>query len=170
MSYEFVEKTKYLPIKKHLINLIKLVQNEVRECFTFQFNFIGSAKYNMITIGNPNKGFDFDIDIRVNDDEENYKAEEIINILNNAFIKQVNENLTIFSFPENSSRVLTIKAVDKQKSKILYSADIAVVFDCENGKQQYIHFNKKKNLYYWNYKKESFYKLDEKILKIRSNS
>ncbi|MDE7088258.1 MAG: hypothetical protein K2O19_01845, partial [Malacoplasma sp.] len=142
MTFTYVTKKEYSDLKVSLIELIKLVQNEFRnDYFTFQFNFIGSAKYNMITIGNPNKGFDFDIDIRVNDYEENYKAEEIINILNNAFIKQVNENLTIFSFPENSSRVLTIKAVDEQKSKILYSADIAVVFDCENGKQQYIHFN-----------------------------
>ncbi|MDE5841524.1 MAG: hypothetical protein K2H11_00935, partial [Malacoplasma sp.] len=144
ISYRFVEKEEYSFIKNELIDLIHLVQDEVREYFTFRYDFVGSSKYNMITTNDKsNIGFDFDLDIRVNDDEENYTAEEIRNILKEAFNKIINQGFTNFDYPENSTRVLTIKVKDQWNSKILYSADIAVVFDCEDGRQQYIHFNKK---------------------------
>ncbi|MDE6562878.1 MAG: hypothetical protein K2J98_01185, partial [Malacoplasma sp.] len=168
ISYRFVEKEEYSFIKNELIDLIHLVQDEVREYFTFRYDFVGSSKYNMITTNDKsNIGFDFDLDIRVNDDEENYTAEEIRNILKEAFNKIINQGFTNFDYPENSTRVLTIKVKDQWNSKILYSADIAVVFDCEDGRQQYIHFNKKQNSYYWNYKRKSFYELEEKINSIK---
>lgn len=47
-NFKYVPKKEYLPVKKELINLINLVQNEVREYFTFSFEFIGSASRNMI--------------------------------------------------------------------------------------------------------------------------
>ncbi|MDE6645897.1 MAG: hypothetical protein K2J69_01130, partial [Malacoplasma sp.] len=66
MTFTYVTKKEYSDLKVSLIELIKLVQNEFRnDYFTFQFNFIGSAKYNMITIGNPNKGFDFDVNFEI---------------------------------------------------------------------------------------------------------
>lgn len=88
MKFEYVPKSEYLPVKKDLIELINLVQDEVRDYFTFRFDFIGSASRNMITRQiDGNIGYDFDVDIRVNDEDENYTAEEIRNILRHAFDK-----------------------------------------------------------------------------------
>lgn len=42
--YKYVSKNKIAPQKKEIIELIHLVQNEVRNCFTFQYEFIGSVK------------------------------------------------------------------------------------------------------------------------------
>ncbi|MCM1513530.1 MAG: hypothetical protein NC090_00850 [Anaeroplasma bactoclasticum] len=87
-QYEYVSKKEYMSVKKELIELINMVQDEVRDFFTFRFDFIGSASRNMITREvNGNKGYDFDVNIGVNDDDEDYSAKEIRNILKQAFDK-----------------------------------------------------------------------------------
>lgn len=49
---------------------------------------------------------------------------------------------------EDSTRVLTIKKVDKKRCRIVHSCDFAIVNTYEDGKQKYIRFNKPKN-YTW---------------------
>ena len=89
-DYEYVPKKIALPIKNDIIELIKHVQNEIRDNFTFRFDFIGSAKRNMITCDfKSNIGFDFDVNIEVNDDNVNFTLKEIKHILIKAFYKYV---------------------------------------------------------------------------------
>ena len=81
-NYEYVTRNEALPIKKELIKIINQVQDIVRDDFTFNFYFIGSSSRNMITQDvRSNIGFDFDVNIEVNDDEQNYSAEEIRRII-----------------------------------------------------------------------------------------
>ena len=81
-NYDYVTKNEALPVKKELIKIINQVQDIVREHFTFNFYFIGSSSRNMITQDvRSNIGFDFDVNIEVNDDEQNYSAEEIRRII-----------------------------------------------------------------------------------------
>ena len=47
--FEYVTKKEYGPVKEELINLIRMVQDDVREHFTSRYDFIGSASRNMIT-------------------------------------------------------------------------------------------------------------------------
>lgn len=62
--YEYVSKSKYMPVKKELIEIINQVQDELREQFTFDYKFIGSSSRNMITNDSKtNQGYDFDIDL-----------------------------------------------------------------------------------------------------------
>ena len=76
------------PLKNQVIELIGLVQDEIRKYFTFQYEFIGSVKRNMVTCdAKSNIGFDFDVNIMVNDDDEDYSAKEIKQILMKAFNK-----------------------------------------------------------------------------------
>lgn len=145
-----------------------MVQNEVRDSFTFRFDFIGSTSRNMITREvNGNKGYDFDVNIRVNDDDENYSARKIRDILKRAFDKY--SHLFSYDYVEDSSRVITIKVKDKKNARILHSCDFAVVYDCNDGKQQYIRYNKNQNTYVWEYQSDSFYRLEEKIKWIKDN-
>lgn len=167
--FQYVDKSEWKPIKKELIELINYVQDEVREDFTFRYDFIGSSKRNMITSGiKSNVGFDFDVNIRVNDDDENYSAMEIKRALMNGFNKAIR---AYYKFPynccEDSTRVFTIKMIDYKDSKILHSCDFAVVYDCSDGRQQYIRYNKSQNSYYWEYQPNGYYKLSEyeKIIK-----
>ena len=107
-DFEYVTKKEYLPVKNELIELINLVQDEVRDKFTFRFDFIGSASRNMITRDKKsNIGYDFDVNIRVNDDDNEYSAKEIRRILKDGFDKHSKKFQ--YDYAEDSKRVLTIK-------------------------------------------------------------
>lgn len=65
----YVSKREAAPIKAELIDLIHRVQDYVRDDFTFQYYFVGSSSRNMITYDRKsNVGFDFDVNIVVNDE------------------------------------------------------------------------------------------------------
>ena len=75
-DFEYVPRKEYLPVKKELELLINDVQDEVREYFTFSFTYIGSTKRKMITREQRcNIGYDFDVNIHVNDEEQEFTAE-----------------------------------------------------------------------------------------------
>ena len=165
-QFEYVSREEFVPIKQALIQLINMVQDEIRDRFTFRYDFIGSSSRNMITREvNGNTGYDFDVNIRVNDPEENFSAEEIRKILINGFNK-FNRYFN-YDYAEDSTRVITIKVKDRVNSRLVHSCDFAVVFDCGNGRQQYIRFNKMQNSYYWEYQPKEFYQLTERIEKIK---
>lgn len=167
-DFRYVTKAEYSDVKKDLESLIHRVQDEVRNEFTFRYDFIGSVSRNMVTMDyDSNVGYDFDINIRVNDDEQNYTAEDIRRILKNAFDKF--NRLFKYDYTEDSTRVLTIKVKDTKHSKILHSADFAVVRDCSEKRQKYIHFNKKQQAYEWQYQPKSYYQLSERIALIKEN-
>ena len=76
--YEYVSRREAKPYKDEFIDIIHEIQNLLRDKFTFRYKFIGSSSRNMITCDfTTNKGFDFDVDFYINDDEEEYSAEEI---------------------------------------------------------------------------------------------
>lgn len=159
--FKYVTKAELAPFKKELIELIHLVQNDVRDDFTFQYEFIGSVSRNMVTFDpQSNTGFDFDVNLFVNDDEEDYKPGEIKHILMDAFNKHARKYR--YDFCEDSTRVFTIKVKDKKNSKILHSCDFAVVNNYGDNQQEYIRFNKPHN-YAWTEQPDGFYQLPDKI-------
>lgn len=160
--FKYVSRNQIATTKRQVIELIGLVQREIRKQFTFQYEFIGSVKRNMVTCDvQSNIGFDFDVNIMVNDDDEEYSAKEIKYILMNAFNKFARRYR--YDFCEDSTRVFTIKAKDKNNSRILYSCDFAIVNNYGDGRQEYIRFNKKAKIYTWVEQPDGFYCLPEKI-------
>ena len=72
-DFRFVPRSEYLPVRMELEELIHLVQDEVREFFTFSFTYVGSASGKLITRDlKSNVGYDFVVNFHVNDDEEEY--------------------------------------------------------------------------------------------------
>ena len=168
-DFRYVDKNKVKVLKKEVIKLINEVQDEVRDCFTFRYDFVGSCCRNMVTYdAKGNTGFDFDVNIQVNDDEEQYSAKEIKQILMRGF-SQICRRYG-YSYPEDSTRVLTIKVKDKQNSRILHSCDFAIVYNCDDGRQQYIRFNKKQNCYEWVYQGKGFIDLPNRIDWLKRNN
>ena len=167
--FEYVSKNKIAPKKRQLIELIGLVQKEIRGKFTFQYKFVGSVERNMVTYDvQSNIGFDFDVNIMVNDNDEEYSAEKIKHILMKAFDKFAKKYH--YDFCEDSTRVFTIKVKDKHNSRILYSCDFAIVNNYGVCQQQYIRFNKKSKTYTWEEQPDGFYHLQEKIKFCKKNS
>lgn len=158
--FEYVSQREAAPYKKELIEIIKRVQDEVRNDFTFQFTFIGSSKRNMITYDpKTNKGFDFDVNIEVNDANEDYTPKEIRGILREA-LNRIARNYG-YSPCEDSTRVLTIKCIDHRQSSILHSCDFAIVHNCKEG-QQYIRYNKQSKTYTWEFQAQPYRDLERK--------
>lgn len=171
-NFQYVTRKQLSTVKKDLIQIINSVQDLVRNDFTFQFYFVGSVKRNMVTYDvGTNIGFDFDVNIHVNDDEESFSAKEIKTKIRLALDK-VTYNYR-YDNAEDSTRVITIKVKDRENSKILHSCDFAIVNDYvdDNGSehQEYIHFNKKQKSYSWQEQPDGYYLLDEKAEWIKDN-
>lgn len=169
-DFRYVTRSEEKPVRDELITIIHEVQELVRDDFTFQFRPVGSSSpnINMITYDrNSNIGFDFDFDLEINDDDENYTPAEIRHIMKNA-IDQVAPRYG-YKHCEDSTRVLTIKKVNTFTCQILHSCDFALVYNCGNGEQQYIRFNKKNNNYTWEYQGKGFKNFEERFNWLKSN-
>jgi len=155
-----------------IIDILCEVQDLTRDKFTFSFTPVGSYSRNMITYDKKtNVGFDFDFNIEVNDDEEKFSAKQIKSILIDA-LNRVARRYG-YSYAEDSTRVITIKKIDHFYSYVEYSCDFAIVnnyTDKGYSRQEYIHFNKKANQYYWCQQSKGYYKLPEKIQWLKTNN
>ena len=99
--FSYVPKKEAAPYKEKVIELINAVQDEVRDYFTFRFDFVGSSSRNMITCErNGNIGYDFDVNIEPNDPEKEYSPEEIRTIIFNAFKKHMRRPLQFRNYFE----------------------------------------------------------------------
>ena len=176
--FEYVSKSKYMPVKKELIKIINQVQDELREQFTFDYKFIGSSSRNMITYDpKTNKGYDFDINIEVNDFDEYYSAKELKEILINTF-NQVIKLTYPYASCQNNTRVFTIKVYEEnpcciniialRSPKIEYSCDFAIVNTINDYQQEYIRFNKNTHEYSWHMQCKG-YLLSKKEAYIKKN-
>lgn len=132
-DFEYVPKEEWIPIRDGLFEIIHKLQDGVRDDFTFQYHFVGSSKHKMITRDrNSNIGFDFDVNIEVNDPDEKYSAEEIRNILRNGLNKVTNPNgypFFDYDYAEDSTRVFTIKVKDRANSCILHRCDFCIIYE-----------------------------------------
>ena len=154
-DFKYVTRNEAKPIKEQLYQILYEVQNLVRDHFTFSFTTVGSSSRNMITYDTKsNIGFDFDINIEVNDDEENFEPKEIREKIRNA----INRVAPRYGYKpcEDSTRVLTIKKVNALFSRIIHSCDFAIVYNCKDGRQQYIRFNNDNGYYSWEYQGKGF--------------
>ena len=104
-NFEYVPKEEWEPIRDELFEIIHRLQDEVRDDFTFQYYFVGSSSRNMITYDRKsNVGFDFDVNIVVNDDDEQYSPKEIRTSIREAFNRFVREYG--YDYCEDSTSVL----------------------------------------------------------------
>lgn len=167
-DYKYVTKNEAKPVKEELYQILHEVQNIVRDYFTFSFTPVGSSSRNMITYdAKSNIGFDFDFNIEVNDDDEEFEPKEIRTILRSA-IDRVAPRYG-YKYCEDSTRVLTIKKVNTFSSRIIHSCDFAIVYNCKDGRQQYIRYNKADNTYSWKYQGKGFVGLEKKIEWLKKN-
>ena len=162
--FNYVPSKQLSPIKKDLISIMNSVQNFVCHDFTFQFEFVGSIQQEMVTQDiKSNIGFDFDVDIQVND-KGIFSAKEIKNKIRTALDKVAPD--FGYSHAEDSTRVLTIKMKDRINARILHSCDFAVVkcYTDASGRecQKYIRFHKKQKTYAWEEQAKGYYLLSEK--------
>lgn len=151
---------------KDIQDILKGAQDLVRKKLTFRFDVVGSYKWNMITYdAKSNVGYDFDFNIEINDGNGRYTPKQLKNMLQNA-IGAVCVKYG-YDYPEDSTRVLTIKMKNRKKSCILHSCDFAIVnnYVDDDGYegQEYIHYDKPRGNYTWCEQPNGYYMLPDKI-------
>lgn len=160
-DFEYVPRSEYMPVKKELEELINDVQDCLRDRFTFSFTYIGSTKRRLITRDRKsNVGYDFDINLHLNIELEDYTPKQLKEMIMKSFNKFCKDYG--YDYCEDSTRVITIKRKDTRSKRIISSCDIAIVFDLDDGSQMYIHNNKNQNTYEWQQFPTSEYELDER--------
>lgn len=157
--FKYVTKAEARKVRENLEKLVHEVQDEVRDNFTLQYYFIGSSARNMITYDPAtNIGFDFDVNLKVNDNESAYSPGEIRKIIMKAFQKHCSKYG--YNKFENSKRVFTIKGYNMNSEKVEHSCDIAIVKnfidEADTAGQKYIAFDKKSNSYSWQQQSKGF--------------
>lgn len=133
---------------------------------TFQHKPVGSYSRNMITYDTKsNVGYDFDINIYPNDEDNNLSPKKIKLLFKEALDKIATKYG--YDYAEDSTRVLTIKVKDRKNSRVLHSVDFAFVNDYEDDEgyecQEYIRFNKDHKSYSWTDQPDGFYMLPDRI-------
>ena len=113
-----------------------------------------------------NIGFDFDVNLEVNDDDENYSPEEIRTIIRNA-LTRISRQYG-YDKCEDSTRVITIKTIDPWHSRISHSCDFAIVYEGKD-RQQYIRFNKETRNYMLDFQKQPYKDLEKRADFLKKN-
>ncbi|MBO5021860.1 MAG: hypothetical protein J6C53_00055 [Clostridia bacterium] len=189
--FEFVTKKEVNLRKSEIEVIIHKVQDFLREnnILTFQYHLVGSAsnqRHLVTRVINGNQGFDMDYNIIIQWVNPNHNTpEKIKKNLMQTFNKFLKGN---FKYCEDSTSVFTIKKVDKQNSKIIYSYDFAIVHNfeenCKNPdyddeyddpkyeyftieRQEYIYFDKSTKKYSWEVRPDAFndHKYKEQYIK-----
>ena len=155
-----------------LMALLKEVRKELKKDYTFQHKIVGSYARNMITYdAKGNTGYDFDVNIYPNDDDNTIKPKDMKLKLKAALNKY--GKVHGFAPTEDSTRVLTLKVKDQKHSRIVYSVDFCIVNDYtdDDGEdcQEYIHFNKKQKTYEWQEQSYGYCMLPDKIQWCKDN-
>ena len=163
--FQYVPKRLWTPFRNEIIELLHDVQNDLREKFTFQYQLIGSASRNMVTMDpETNIGFDFDFNIIINDPDL-FPPKQFKEML----ISRINKHSSKYGYgpAEGSTRVITIKVKDRKNAKIKHSVDFATVYNDtdDNGYecQYYIHNDKPTGRYLWEEQPSGYYELPDKI-------
>lgn len=155
-KYEYVYKKEWKPIKKEIMELLYELQNEVRKDTTFQFSFVGSVKYNIITREvKGNKGFDLDVQCLIKKDLTANKAFNIFKTSLDNIVKN-----SPFDFPQKYENVFVLKNKDKQNSKIIYSCDIAIMKECKDGRKQILRKDEN-NQYKWEFQLKDYEQVEQ---------
>ena len=117
--FQYISKSEIAPLKNQVIELIGLVQDEIRNYFTFQYEFIGSVKWNMVTCDvKSNIGFDFDVNIKLSDctDEQQTQLVKLVNLRLGAYNSQLQDGLSkyIWKFGDKCVPLLILKKENEE--------------------------------------------------------
>ena len=123
MKHDFNFISKHSPQVKSaysdLMEILSLVHDDLRKQYTFQHEPVGSYSRNMITYdAKSNIGFDFDINIYPNDEENRFTAKQIKLLFKQSLDKFAHRYG--YDFAEDSTRVLTINALSAIPLRYLY--------------------------------------------------
>ena len=156
-NFEFVTRGEYTPVRELFESIICDLQKELKGVVTFQFQLIGSGRRKLVTReAGSNKGFDFDYNLNI---QKDLKKNDI-NLRLKIFeaLQRLKRQYCIDRLSQGK-HAITIKYIDKENSRIVYSCDLAVVRDRMTKKsglvQEILLYDKESSRYSWKTRENS---------------
>lgn len=140
--FEYVPYEEYKPVMQRVESCISKIYDEIPDEIDFGWDFVGSAnRYGVAFITrriNGNKGFDFDVNLYVeNPDENNFWKAKYMRAQFYLAIQKVFKKYG-YEDPEDRTSVIRVKMVDKKDSKIIHSIDFAIFQGIKNADGEFI--------------------------------
>lgn len=154
MAYKYAEQRAVTDLNKWCMNILHDVQKEVSDYFTFDIRLIGSGDKRLVT-QNAEESFDLDYNIILQKDKKGLldNPKQIKDIFIARFNKVLNRYIDNCYHTSDSTSVITIKNI--QKGKLLFSFDVAIIVEGNDGYFYRLTNDKNSNRYIWNRVKNS---------------
>ena len=154
MAYKYAEQRAVTYLNKWCMNILHDVQKEVSDYFTFDIRLIGSGDKRLVT-QNAEESFDLDYNIILQKDKKGLldNPKQIKDIFIARFNKVLNRYIDNCYHTSDSTSVITIKNI--QKGKLLFSFDVAIIVEGNDGYFYRLTNDKNSNRYIWNRVKNS---------------
>jgi len=149
MKYQFSNNKEVTYYNKICLEIFREVQLELREYFTFDIRLIGSGGKRLVT-QRGTEPFDLDYNFILQRDKKNLigNPKQIKDMLIARFNRALENRGFDFKYPSNSTSVITAKF--KERGNIIFSFDIAIIAEFNDGFSHRIMFDKPTNRYFWN--------------------
>lgn len=147
--YRFANQQEVKELTKWCEEIIKEVQVELKEYFTFSFNLIGSGGKKLVT-QNAEEAFDLDYNLILQKDKQGLidNPQRIKDIIRGAFDRVLKENVKNYKGSSDSTSVITASIVDNHRRT--FSFDVAIYVEGDNGYLYRLIHDKKSQRYIWN--------------------
>ena len=154
MAYKYAEQRAVTDLNKWCMNILHDVQKEVADYFTFDIRLIGSGDKRLVT-QNAEDSFDLDYNIILQKDKKGLldNPKQIKDIFIARFNKVLNRYIDNCYHTSDSTSVITIKNI--QKGELLFSFDVAIIVEGNDGYFYRLTNDKNFNRYIWNRVKNS---------------
>ena len=156
-NFEFVTRREYTPVRELFESIICDLQKELKGIVTFQFQLIGSGRRKLVTReSGSNKGFDFDYNLNIQKDFK--KSDTNLRLRVFEALQRLKRQYCIDRLSQGE-HAITIKYIDKENSRVVYSCDLAVVRDRMTKKsglvQEILLYDKELSRYAWKIRENS---------------
>lgn len=147
--YKFANKLEVKKLTKWCEDILHLVQNEVRDYFTFDIRLIGSGDKKLVT-QNGDEAFDLDYNIILQRDKKNLlnNPRQIKDIFISRFNKILQPEISDYEYASDSTSVITLKLV--QNGDLQFSFDVAILVENNDGVFYRLTNDKKSGRCIWN--------------------
>ena len=165
--YKFAKQKDVRALTKWCDGIINEVQKEVKEYVTFSFNLIGSGGKKLVT-QNGDEAFDLDYNLIIQKDKNGLidDPKRLKDIIRHAFDDVLRENVEGFSGAGDSTSVLKVSITDGEKR--VFSFDVAIYVEADNGYVYRLIHDKNTDRYIWNQVPKSK-NYEDKIQAIKEN-
>ena len=141
-------------LNKWCTDVLHDVQRDIKSYFTFDIRLIGSGEKRLV-LQNGNGTFDLDYNLIIKKDKQDMinNPEQIKNIFIDSFNNVLQGYINNFQkfdkrSVKNSTSVITVNL--ENNNKVVFSFDVAILVECDNGFTYRLIYDKKSHRYIWN--------------------